>query len=157
MGQDLETASQLPGDFGFFERGDEVGQGAVVNSAPALSRGNGEADGQMGFSDARGPEEDDVLLTLQEAEFVEAVETCLVGMGYAVTIDDPYKGVELVRRYSDPLRGRHSMQIEINRGLYMDEATISRSAGFPMLKENIGRLVETICEYGRARIGARRY
>jgi N-formylglutamate deformylase len=65
--------------------------------------------------------------------------------------------VELVRRYSDPLHGRHSLQIEINRGLYMDEASITRHAGFAALKANITRLVEVICDYARARIGARQY
>ena len=35
-----------------------------------------------------------------------------------------------MRRYSDPLHGRHSLQIEINRGLYMDEASITRHEGF---------------------------
>src|SRR5438477_9101076 len=30
-------------------------------------------------------------------------------------------GVELVRAYSDPARGRNSLQIEVNRKLYMDE------------------------------------
>ena len=39
IGEDLEAASQLAGGLGFFERGDEVGQSAVVDSAPALSRG----------------------------------------------------------------------------------------------------------------------
>ena len=34
IGEDLEAASQLAGGLGFFERGDEVGQSAVVDSAP---------------------------------------------------------------------------------------------------------------------------
>ena len=38
IGEDLEAASQLAGGLGFFERGDEVGQSAVVDSAPALRR-----------------------------------------------------------------------------------------------------------------------
>ena len=47
----------------------------------------------------------------------------------------PYKGVELVRRYGDPAQHRHSIQVEINRKLYMDEDTLelngdsSRSRG----------------------------
>lgn len=93
--------------------------------------------------------------TTCDSEFTDCVESCLKDMGYAVTIDDPYKGVELVRRYSDPLRGRHSLQIEINRGLYMDEARIAKSPGFDALRADISRLVETICEFARARIGAR--
>ena len=76
-------------------------------------------------------------------------------MGYTVTVDDPYKGVELVRRYSDPLHGRHSLQIEINRRLYMDEARMIKNEGFTTLKTNISSLVELVCDYARARIAAR--
>ena len=93
--------------------------------------------------------------TTCERAFAEFVESCLVGMGYTVTIDDPYKGVELVRRYSDPERGRHSLQIEINRRLYMDEASITKHEAFTALKADIGRLVAAVCDYARARSGAR--
>jgi N-formylglutamate deformylase len=93
--------------------------------------------------------------TTCDSEFTELVEGFLVGLGYSVTIDDPYKGVELVRRYSDPTHGRHSLQIEINRCLYMDETSIIRSHGFEKLKADIGGLVETICDFARARSGAR--
>ena len=93
--------------------------------------------------------------TTCDGEFVEFVECYLSDLGYAVTINDPYKGVELVRRYSDPMRGRHSLQIEINRGLYMDEAAIAKHHGFTALKKNIGRLVGAICDYARAHTGPR--
>jgi N-formylglutamate amidohydrolase len=93
--------------------------------------------------------------TTCDGAFTELVESCLAGMGYAVTVDKPYKGMELVRRYSDPMHGRHSLQIEINRGLYMDEGSITRNEGFAALKADIGRLVEAVCEYARSRIGAR--
>ena len=93
--------------------------------------------------------------TTCDGEFVEFVEGVLVDMGYAVTIDDPYKGVELVRRYSDPLRGRHSLQLEINRGLYMDEESITRSEGFAELKRDIGRLVTAVCDFARRYAGPR--
>ena len=46
IGEDLEAASELTGGLGFFERGDEIGQSAVVDSAPALRRRNGKADRQ---------------------------------------------------------------------------------------------------------------
>ena len=54
----------------------------------------------------------------------------LAGMGYRVKVNDPYKGVELVRAYSDPKAGRHSLQIEINKRLYMDEATLAEDRRF---------------------------
>ena len=66
IGEDLEAASELAGGLGFFERGDEIGQSAVVDSAPALRRRNGEADREMRLADARRAEEDDVLLTAKK-------------------------------------------------------------------------------------------
>lgn len=48
----------------------------------------------------------------------------LRGRGYDVAYNHPYKGVELLRRYGDPARHRHGIQIEINRKLYMDEETL---------------------------------
>jgi N-formylglutamate amidohydrolase len=95
--------------------------------------------------------------TTCDSDFVEFVQRSLVEMGYAVTIDDPYKGVELVRRYSDPVHGRHSLQVEINRGLYMDEVNITKNEGFAVLKENIGRLVGAICDYARDHAGPRTF
>ena len=93
--------------------------------------------------------------TTCDRDFVHAVRDCLAALGYAVTIDDPFKGVELVRRYSEPARGRHSLQIEVNRGLYMDEARLERSAGFAELKRNLDTLVRHICDYARDRTGTR--
>jgi N-formylglutamate deformylase len=40
-----------------------------------------------------------------------------------VRLNDPYRGGELVRRFGRPDRGMHALQLEVSRGLYMDEAT----------------------------------
>ena len=55
--------------------------------------------------------------------FTTFVALTLRGMGYEVRVNDPYKGVELVRAYSEPAEQKHSLQIEVNRKLYMDEVT----------------------------------
>lgn len=59
---------------------------------------------------------------------------CVVGYlrdkGYNVAVNDPYKGFELVRRHGHPEKQRHSLQIEINRALYMEEATLAKHPGF---------------------------
>jgi hypothetical protein len=68
-------------------------------------------------------------------------------MGYNVKINDPYKGVELVRAFSDPKAGRHSLQIEVNRRLYMDERTRERNAGFGELQRNLAALLERVSAY----------
>ncbi len=72
VGQHLEPVLQPAGGLGLLERGDQVGQGAVVDPPAALGRGDGQADGQMSLPDARRAEEDHVLPALQEAELVEA-------------------------------------------------------------------------------------
>lgn len=61
------------------------------------------------------------------AEFMATMEEFLKGRGYSVDINWPMKGVELVRRYGDPSANRHSLQIELNRKLYMDEALIEKN------------------------------
>lgn len=79
-----------------------------------------------------------------EPRFTEFVRATLAGMGYRVKVNDPYKGVELVRAYSDPKAGRHSLQIEINKRLYMDEATLQKTAGFASLQKNLSNLLTEI-------------
>jgi N-formylglutamate amidohydrolase len=76
--------------------------------------------------------------------FTERVRATLAGMGYEVKVNDPYKGVELVRAYSDPARGRHSLQIEINKRLYMDESTLQKTEGFAVLQRNLSSLLREI-------------
>ncbi|MDD0838181.1 N-formylglutamate amidohydrolase [Curvibacter sp. HBC61] len=62
-------------------------------------------------------------------------------LGYSVALNHPYKGVELVRRYSHPASHRHSLQLEINRKLYMDETTLAPSEGFDALRAHLKTLV----------------
>lgn len=68
----------------------------------------------------------------------------LRGLGYDVAYNHPYKGVELVRRYGDPAQQRHSIQIEINRKLYMDELTLEMHAGAAPLEAHLRTLVEML-------------
>jgi N-formylglutamate deformylase len=68
----------------------------------------------------------------------------LRGFGYDVAYNHPYKGVELVRRYGDPAANRHSIQVEINRKLYMDEQTLEPNAGFATLRGHLRSLVERL-------------
>ena len=86
-----------------------------------------------------------------EAAFTALVAEALRGMGYQVKINDPYKGVELVRAFSDPGAGRHSLQVEVNRRLYMDERTRARTSGFDELKRNLSQLLEHVAHYAGER------
>lgn len=68
----------------------------------------------------------------------------LQGLGYSVSYNHPYKGVELVRRYGEPLQQRHSIQLEVNRKLYMNEETLDIHEGFVPLKTSLQSLVQLL-------------
>jgi N-formylglutamate deformylase len=78
-------------------------------------------------------------------------------MGYDVRVNDPYKGVELVRAYSNPAEGRMSLQLEINKRLYMDEATRTKNANFAKLQRELLELVDAVLDYTRSALAARAY
>ncbi len=65
--------------------------------------------------------------------------------GYSVEYNHPYKGVELVRRYGNPAQHRHSIQVEINRKLYMDERTLAQvPEGMARLQADLQTLVSKL-------------
>jgi N-formylglutamate deformylase len=70
----------------------------------------------------------------------------LEARGYSASYNHPYKGVELVRRYGMPAQGRHSIQVEINRKLYMDETTLALTARADKLKADLRSLLATLLE-----------
>ncbi len=71
---------------------------------------------------------------------IEVAETALRGIGYKVARNTPYSGGFVTRHYGRPGEGIHSLQIEINRALYMDETRIRRAPAMAGLKEDL-RLV----------------
>ena len=60
-------------------------------------------------------------------------------MGYTVAHNKPYAGGFITEHYGRPARGLHALQIEINRGLYMNERTLQKSAGFDALADDLAR------------------
>ena len=82
--------------------------------------------------------------TTSDAAFTELVRAHFAGLGYDTKVNDPYKGVELVRAYSDPATRRMSLQVEVNKRLYMDEKTLAKSAGFARLENDLASLVDVV-------------
>lgn len=66
--------------------------------------------------------------------------------GLSVQINTPYQGGDLVASFGAPRRGRHSIQIEVNRARYLDEATVTRTAGFIGLQQTFTRFVVAVGE-----------
>ena len=87
-----------------------------------------------------------------EASFTQTVKEYLEQKGYTVAINYPFKGVELVRRYSDPKKFRHSLQIEINRRLYMNGITLEKTGDYNDLKTSITGLIKILADYAKTKI-----
>lgn len=67
----------------------------------------------------------------------EAALAILSSMGYLVTANKPYAGGFITEHYGRPGKGLHALQIEINRGLYVDEQTLARKSSFTDLQQDI--------------------
>ena len=85
--------------------------------------------------------------TTCEPAFVDLVERELRARGWRVARNDPYKGVQLIARIGQPARRRHSLQVEIRRPIYMDEATRERNAGFARVQQDLAALLQTLAAY----------
>ena len=85
-------------------------------------------------------------------EFVHLIAEQLRGFGYSVALNEPYKGVELIGRIGQPHLGRHSLQIEIRRPVYMDEDTRAPNAGFAPLQQHLDQLLGVVAGYVRSQL-----
>jgi len=63
----------------------------------------------------------------------------LTAMGYTVAHNKPYAGGFITEHYGRPARGLHALQIEVNRGLYMNERTFQKGTGFDALADDLAR------------------
>ena len=78
------------------------------------------------------------------SDLTEYACSILRGMGYSVSRNKPYAGGFITEHYGRPASGLHALQIEINRGLYMNEATQERSPGFDDLFHNLKQFAQEL-------------
>ncbi|MBN3804244.1 N-formylglutamate amidohydrolase [Paraburkholderia sp. Ac-20336] len=88
--------------------------------------------------------------------FTQWVADWFSGAGYRVQTNEPYQGGDLLTAVSDPARHRHSIQIELNRALYMDEAAFVKHTGFAALKRDLDAFAAALAAYVHAQLAALR-
>ena len=83
-----------------------------------------------------------------DARVMRSLRDALAQRGAQVQLNRPYAGGFITEHYGRPYRGVHAIQLEINRGLYLDEATLAPSAGFDGLKlgltHALGRMISEV-------------
>ena len=78
--------------------------------------------------------------------------------GLRTVRNKPYAGGFITEHYGEPGLGRHALQIEINRALYMNEQSLALTAGFDPLVETLREVVSGMAaewsDWGARRIAA---
>jgi N-formylglutamate amidohydrolase len=76
-----------------------------------------------------------------------AIEDSFRSRGYAVGRNRPYAGGFITEHYGQPVVGRHAVQVEINRAIYMDERTLAPKPGFDRIASD---LIDVFAEVARS-------
>ena len=81
---------------------------------------------------------------------MDGVEAAFQRAGLRVARNTPFAGAFIAQSYGRPSARRHVIQVEIDRGLYMDEATITPHGGFEDFKALMAGVIAEITDIGRA-------
>ncbi len=83
------------------------------------------------------------------------VEATLRDLGFAVRRNQPYAGGYITRHYGVPAQAVHVIQIELSRGLYMNERSLSKHHGFAPLQSRLTRFLHDIDSAARQHLPPR--
>jgi N-formylglutamate deformylase len=113
-------------------------QGMAQGSAQGMGR---PAQAEIVLGDAHG--------TSCLPAAMRALEQAFLAMGRSVRRNDPYAGGYITRHYGRPREGVQALQVEIARGLYMDEDKLQKRPAFARLQQDlavlIGQLAASSC------------
>jgi len=84
------------------------------------------------------------------SDIVDAVAAVFTAAGLRVARNAPFAGAYIAQRYGLPSVGQHVVQVEIDRGLYLDEARVEPNADFPAFQALMDQIVTTLAEIGRS-------
>jgi N-formylglutamate amidohydrolase len=74
----------------------------------------------------------------------DMVEETMTELGYSVGRNKPYAGGFITEHYGNPASGLHTIQLELNRAIYMDERRRERSARFSQVTADFATLAEAL-------------
>jgi N-formylglutamate amidohydrolase len=78
------------------------------------------------------------------ARYKDLVIGAFEAEGFEVAYNWPYKGGRITQRYGKPAQGEETIQIELNRKLYMNERTFERTERFRPLQRRLARTIGRI-------------
>ncbi len=85
--------------------------------------------------------------TTAAAAYIDAPAALASRRGWSTAHDDPYAGGYTTRRYGNPPRNVHAVQVELSRALYMDEPSLAQKpVGFADTRGYARELVARLAE-----------
>ncbi|WP_299814172.1 N-formylglutamate amidohydrolase [uncultured Jannaschia sp.] len=79
------------------------------------------------------------------ADLMDRVEAVFAELGFRVARNTPFAGAYIAQTYGRPSEGRHAIQIEIDRALYLDEVRIRPSRSFDEMQRLLTEALARIC------------
>ena len=86
------------------------------------------------------------------SDFIEFVADTVRSHGFSCSVNTPYTGGELNRRYGTPDGNRESIMIEINKKKFMDVSSFRKNEGFQAVQAVAGKVLQAVTERARERI-----
>jgi len=85
------------------------------------------------------------------SDISDQVAAIFTSAGFRVARNAPFAGAYIAQRYGTPSTGQHVVQIEIDRSLYLDEATVTPSRDFDEFARIMGQIIPKLSEIGRSK------
>jgi N-formylglutamate amidohydrolase len=82
-------------------------------------------------------------------DVMDRIEAAFANAGLRVARNAPFAGAFIAQSYGRPVSGRHVVQVEIDRALYLDEARVEPLPGFAAFRAMMAGVVAEIAGIGR--------
>ncbi|GHA59939.1 N-formylglutamate amidohydrolase [Amylibacter ulvae] len=83
-------------------------------------------------------------------EIADQVEAAFRRQDFVVARNLPFAGAYILREYGRPTQRRNAVQVEIDRALYLNEASVTKNEQFDLIKRRIDRVVLELAKISQA-------
>ncbi|MBS0530778.1 MAG: N-formylglutamate amidohydrolase [Proteobacteria bacterium] len=84
----------------------------------------------------------------------DVIEDVMAGLGYSVGRNKPYAGGFITEHYGSPASGLHTVQLELNRAVYMDERRRERGPRFQQVAADFRALADALADIPLGDLGS---
>ncbi len=109
---------------------------SMPSKGTALHNDPGAARADIVVSDFHGKS--------SRSDFVELIKGAYQDAGFSISYNWPYFGGGITQMYGRPEQKHHTVQIELNRSLYMDESTQQKNSQFDTTQAKLGQAIRAI-------------